>query len=78
MESPSPLNPFKVKGAGESDTFAAPAAIASVVEVHCSHLVFALAICQLRRAVTLARLRSVFDRCILQAECPILGTYRLK
>jgi carbon-monoxide dehydrogenase large subunit len=32
MESPSPLNPLGVKGAAESGTIAAPAAIASAVE----------------------------------------------
>ncbi|GJD48671.1 Caffeine dehydrogenase subunit alpha [Methylobacterium crusticola] len=32
MESPSPLNPLGVKGAGESGTIAAPAAVASAVE----------------------------------------------
>ncbi len=32
MESPTPLNPLGVKGAGESGTIAAPAAIASAVE----------------------------------------------
>jgi carbon-monoxide dehydrogenase large subunit len=32
MESPSPLNPLGVKGAGEGGTIGAPAAIASAVE----------------------------------------------
>ena len=32
MESPSPLNPLGVKGAAESGTIGAPAAIASAVE----------------------------------------------
>ena len=32
MESPTPLNPLGVKGAAESGTIAAPAAIASAVE----------------------------------------------
>jgi carbon-monoxide dehydrogenase large subunit len=32
MESPTPLNPLGVKGAAESGTIAAPAAIVSAVE----------------------------------------------
>ncbi len=32
MESPTPLNPLGIKGAGESGTIAAPAAVASAVE----------------------------------------------
>ena len=32
MESPTPLNPLGVKGAAESGTIAAPAAIASAIE----------------------------------------------
>jgi carbon-monoxide dehydrogenase large subunit len=32
MESPSPLNPLGVKGAGEGGTIGAPAAIVSAVE----------------------------------------------
>jgi carbon-monoxide dehydrogenase large subunit len=32
METPTPLNPLGVKGAAESGTIAAPAAIASAVE----------------------------------------------
>jgi carbon-monoxide dehydrogenase large subunit len=32
MESPSPLNPLGVKGAGEGGTIGAPAAIASAVD----------------------------------------------
>jgi aerobic carbon-monoxide dehydrogenase large subunit len=32
MESPTPLNPLGIKGAGESGTIGAPAAIASAVE----------------------------------------------
>jgi carbon-monoxide dehydrogenase large subunit len=32
MESPTPLNPLGVKGAAESGTIGAPAAIASAIE----------------------------------------------
>jgi aerobic carbon-monoxide dehydrogenase large subunit len=38
METPSPMNPLGVKGAAESGTIAAPAALASAIDDALSHL----------------------------------------
>jgi carbon-monoxide dehydrogenase large subunit len=66
MESPTPVNPLGVKGAAESGTIGAPAAIVSAIEDALASL--DLVIRDL--PVTLARLRALIEAAQAKAHGP--------